>query len=155
MKLEGNYELWLFGDGDYVEEIKKYAEIDKRIKFYGRVSRDEVLKFEKKAHLLVNVRSDREEYTKYSFPSKTMEYMLSGTPVLTSRLPGIPDEYYDCLYNISDCNTETIAEKFRQIFSLSDDERYSFGLRSKKWVSDNKNANIQTEKLINFIREVI
>lgn len=155
MNLKGDYELWLFGDGDYVDEIKKCAKIDNRIKFFGRVSREEVLKYEKQAHLLVNVRSDREEYTKYSFPSKTMEYILSGTPVLTSKLPGIPEEYYEYVYTTDSCETETLAKRLEEILNLTEAERAGFGEKGRKWLAENKNAKIQTDKLIKFIRKVI
>src|SRR5690606_27241774 len=81
MNLENdNIELWLFGSGDMEEKIRKYTTIDQRIKFFGRVDRTEILEYEKEATLLVNPRPSKEEFTKYSFPSKTIEYMASGTP---------------------------------------------------------------------------
>lgn len=155
MKLEGDFELWLFGDGDYVEKIKKCAAIDSRIKYFGRVSHDEALRYEKQAHLLVNVRNDREEYTKYSFPSKTMEYMLSGTPVLTSKLSGIPVEYYDHMFTLESFDVDTLVNKFKEIFTLSDEKRAEIGAESKAWLLKNKNAEIQVQKLINFLDKLI
>ena len=41
----------------------------------------------------MNPRSADAEYTKYSFPSKTIEYLATGVPVVMNRLPGIPEEY--------------------------------------------------------------
>ena len=38
----------------------------------------------------VNPRQNNEEFTKYSFPSKTMEYLASGVPVVAYKLDGIP-----------------------------------------------------------------
>ena len=72
MKVEGDYELWFVGSGNYENELKELAKQDSRIKVFGRVPRETVLEYEKKASLLISVRDSQEQYTKYSFPSKTM-----------------------------------------------------------------------------------
>jgi len=85
-------ELWLIGKGDITEEIMKRSKSDKRIKYLGFMPRSEVFDKLKKVKLLVNMRNPDDVYTKYSFPSKMFEYMASGTPVLTTKLDGIPEE---------------------------------------------------------------
>ena len=72
-----NAQLWLFGSGDFQTEIQKYAATDARIKYFGRIPRNEILEYEKKATLLVNVRDDHDAFTKYSFPSKVITPWLS------------------------------------------------------------------------------
>ncbi len=150
-----NIELWFFGAGDYEKDIKKYASKDKRIKFFGRVSRDKILDYEKKASLLVNVRDCSEDYTKYSFSSKTIEYMLSGTPVLTTRLAGIPDEYFNYVFSIGDNNVETIKNELLQFMSCTDEELLGMGIKAQQFVAENKNACVQAKKVIDFINKVI
>ena len=59
----------------------------------------------KEAKLLINLRNPEDKYTKYSFPSKTFEYMVSGTPFFTTKLEGIPSEYYNYLYCIDSYET--------------------------------------------------
>ena len=105
-EIDGNYELWLFGNGDMEKEIELYSLRDTRIKYFGNRPNDEILEFEKKAKLLVNPRFTDNEFTKYSFPSKLMEYMSSGTPVLTTKLLGIPDDYFDKMFYIEIENKE-------------------------------------------------
>ena len=89
-----NARLEIYGPGDYVPELQKIAEEDSRIIYGGMLMNSEIVEREQQATLLVNPRPTHEEFVKYSFPSKTMEYMASGTPVLTTRLPGMPKEYY-------------------------------------------------------------
>mgnify|MGYP003303651866 CR=1 FL=1 len=43
--------------------------------FTGKIDRSQVLALQRSATVLVNPRRNNEEYTKYSFPSKTMEYL--------------------------------------------------------------------------------
>ena len=89
-----NARLVIYGPGDYVEELKAICAEDPRVEYGGMLLSSQVVEKEMEATLLVNPRPTDEEYVKYSFPSKTMEYMASGTPVLTTRLPGMPAEYY-------------------------------------------------------------
>lgn len=76
----------------------------------------------KKATLLINPRPSNEEFTKYSFPSKNLEYMASGTPLLATDLPGIPAEYKRYEYIIENENIDGIANMFRYVLNLTDAE---------------------------------
>lgn len=152
-KVKSNCELWLFGSGDYEEEIKKKAQRNTRIRFFGRVPRQEVLQYEKKASLLLNIRSGKEVYTKYSFPSKMAEYLLSGTPLLTTKLPGIPEEYYDYCYVTATGDTGKIAERIDGI--LHDSNTAAFGYKAKEYVEKHKNSYAQAARIIRFLKEQI
>ena len=110
-----NINLLLFGNGDYVDEIKKESKKDPRIKYMGKKSLDEIYEYERNATLLINPRFAESEFTKYSFPSKNLEYMLSGTPVLTGKLPGMPKEYNDYVYLIQDDSTNSLKESIESI----------------------------------------
>ena len=86
--------------------------------------------------------------TKYSFPSKTLEYMSSGTPVLTSKLSGIPSEYYDYLYVIEDRGKESIKKAIEEVFDKSEEELISTGILAKNYVLNFKNCKTQTKKIL-------
>ena len=146
-----NVELWLFGSGDAVPLIQEKQKGDNRIKYYGRVERSIVLEKEKQACLLVNVRNPYDEYTLYSFPSKTLEYMLSGTPLLTTMLPGIPSEYYEYVYAIKDNSVESIRQGIERAYSMGDEERQMIGSKARKYVIEKKNARIQAQKIMKFV----
>ena len=148
-KTTSDCELWLFGSGDYEDEITKRAESNKRIRFFGRVSREEVLRREKMASLLLNIRNSDDVYTKYSFPSKMVEYMLSGTPIFTTELEGIPAEYYDYCYHTTERSTDAIAGQIDKI--LSDGQKDSIGKKAEKFVKEKKNCDVQAAKIVRFI----
>ncbi len=65
-------ELWLCGSGEMEEEIRSYAAQDPRIRFFGFLPHEETVRLQRQATVLVNPRTNQGEYTKYSFPSKTM-----------------------------------------------------------------------------------
>lgn len=154
MKVEGDYELWFFGSGNYENELKELAKQDSRIKVFGRVPRETVLEYEKKASLLINVRDSKEQYTKYSFPSKTMEYMSSGTPLLTTKLPGIPKEYFDYVYTLEDETEGGLAKKLMDILSKDINELNAMGLKGKEFVVNGKNEYLQARKIYEILNRV-
>lgn len=153
-KTENDCELQLFGSGDMESELAEKSKENPRIRYCGRVSRDEILKREREATLLLNFRNSEDEYTKYSFPSKMTEYMLSGTPLFTSRLDGIPEEYYDYVYSTSAKDAEQLAREMGEI--LSDGEALSeMGRRAREFVMNKKNEKCQAGKIVDFLREKV
>ena len=139
----------IYGDGDYAEELKKIE--DKSIKCHGIVTNEEVVIAEKKATLLINPRPTGEEFTKFSFPSKNMEYMASGTPVLTTKLPGMPKEYKQYVYLFDDESIEGMARTLSSVLSLPDETLDAKGRCAQHFVLEKKNNAVQARKIIEMI----
>lgn len=146
--------LWICGAGDAQLEVENLVSHNSRVKYFGQVDRDYAIKLQQKASLLINPRNDKGEYTKYSFPSKIMEYMLSGTPALIYSLPGIPDEYYKYIYTIDGDKPEDIATSIHNICSKSKEELGLFGKRAQEFVLTNKNEIIQAQRIIDLINQL-
>ena len=136
------------------QEIELSLKKDPRIKYWGTRPNQEILSFEKKAKLLVNPRFSINEFTKYSFPSKLMEYMASGTPILTTRLPGIPEDYADKMYYIDDESVAGLKTSLISCLSKSDDELYDFGKHTREYVLTHKNNIIQISNLLTRLRDL-
>ena len=147
------YELWIYGSGSYVAELFDVCKHLTNIKYKGVKPNSEITEEEIRATILINPRPSNEEYTKYSFPSKTMEYILSGTPTVTTRLPGIPKEYFGHVFLIQDESASGIADTLKKIFNYSALELVEFGREAQKWVSENKNCVTQAQKIIKMWKE--
>lgn len=143
--------LVICGDGDTKEDINLAAEKDKRIIYKGSIDRSEVLRLQREASLLINPRTPEGEFTKFSFPSKTMEYLASGVPTLLYKLPGIPDEYYKYCYSLEDISVGALAEKIKEILSLDAEILAEKGRMARKFILENKNPENQCEKIFNLI----
>ena len=146
-----NTELHIYGSGDFEEELKKICQEHTDIKYFGIAPNDTVVREQLKATLLVNPRPTNKEYTKYSFPSKNMEYMVSGTPTLTSNLPGMPEEYKQYVYLIEDETVEGLTNTLRAILSKTKEELHQKGMIAKNFVLHNKNNIIQVKKILDLI----
>jgi len=148
---KNNFELWLCGPVNESKTVVEYSQIDSRIKYWGFLRKDEVAELQKKTTVLINPRPNIGEYVKYSFPSKTMEYLLSGKPVIMFKLDGIPSDYYDYIYFIDKNDEDSIAQTIISVCERSDEELIKFGNNAQKFVIENKNSKIQTEKAIMIV----
>ena len=139
--------LHIYGDGDFVPELREIK--NEHICYHGIVPNSEVVAAEISSTLLINPRPTTEEFVKYSFPSKNMEYMVSGTPVLTTNLPGMPEEYKDYVYLFDDESVQGMAGTIRSVLSLSADELRMKGALAKDFVLKEKSNVLQALKIIN------
>ena len=148
------YRLVICGDGDSVDEIREYIKQDNRIIYKGQLPREVVLKLQRKATLLINPRTPEGEFTKYSFPSKTMEYLASGVPTLLYKLPGIPDEYYQYCYSLEDTSINALSKKIEEILAKDEYELMDMGKRARNFILKEKNPIAQCRKIINLINSL-
>ena len=156
LKLNMNdVELHLYGNGPYEDELTEICKANTNIHFYGIKPNDYIVQEEMKATLLINPRPTNEEYTKYSFPSKNMEYMVSGTPILTTKLPGMPEDYYPFVYLIEDETTQGLTKTLEEILSKTREELQEKGKSAKRFVLKHKNNITQTKKIMGLIEKLI
>ena len=146
-----NTRLEIYGPGDYVKELQSIAEKDPRVFYGGMLLNTEIVAKEQEATLLVNPRPTHEEFVKYSFPSKTMEYMASGTPVLTTRLPGMPKEYYPYVYFIEEESADGIAVALKAVLEHTDEELFRKGQEARDFVLNGRNNVVQAKKLLQML----
>jgi glycosyltransferase involved in cell wall biosynthesis len=151
---QDNYRLWICGTGEYLSEIEKAAGTDGRIRYFGYVAAGKIHAMQKQATLLVNPRPDGEEYTKYSFPSKTLEYMASGRPVLMFKLEAIPGEYDDYLYYFKENTVESMKEAILAVTEKSGEELGAWGKAAYEFVMKHKNGRVQAKKIIDMLQNI-
>ena len=145
--------LVIYGPGDYVEELKAIAAKDHRVEYGGMLLSSQVVEKEMEASLLINPRPTDEEYVKYSFPSKTMEYMASATPVLTTRLPGMPKEYAPYVNFIDEETPAGIARALEAVFSRAAADLSRQGQAARDFVLKERNNRVQAGKILEMLKK--
>ncbi|MCK2156176.1 glycosyltransferase [Exiguobacterium sp. 17-1] len=150
---DSNYALWFFGKGDMDSSIHSASKLDSRIKHFGFIEREEVNKKILQATLLINLRNPQDIYTKYSFPSKMFEYMASGIPVFSTKLSGIPSEYYEHIYSTSNYETNDLVKELENVLSNDLSVLNSKGSSAKKFILENKNSEKQVSKILSFLND--
>lgn len=146
-----NYKLFLCGQGFLEGFINDMAQKDTRIKYLGKVDREIALRLQREATALINPRKPNGAITKYSFPSKTMEYMASGTPMIGYKLEGMPEEYYENMYVVVDNSLETLSSVIDNVLSLSQEELNDKAYKAFNFIKNNKNSKNQVKKILDFI----
>ncbi len=146
-------QLTLCGTGAMVDEIEEYAKKCKRIRYLGQLPNDRVLQLEREATLLINPRKPESLLTRYSFPSKTFEYLTSGTPAIITRLDGIPDEYYDYCYVCDVSSPETLAADLEKVLSIHQSVRSQKAKEALTFVEQEKSSFAQVHKIVSFLKK--
>lgn len=148
---QNDYELHLYGKGDAVEYIQKKAKENRRVKYFGVVENKVIVEKISNCSLLVNPRPSNLILSRYSFPSKNMEYMLSGTPLLTTKLPSIPNDHYPYVYFIEDETVEGFKISLNKILTKDSNELIEMGRKSNEFVLRNKSNIVQGDRIYHYI----
>lgn len=148
-----NSELWICGEGDGKDYVAHAAKLDSRIKYFGQVGREEAINLQQRATFLINPRPPEGEFTKYSFPSKIMEYMATGRPVIMYKLDGIPSDYDGLFISPTTVGADGIAHCLRSVLIMSDDELNNIGRAARAYVLTEKSPIKQSMKILNLIME--
>lgn len=140
--------MWIYGSGNceqaVIDASKKYDVIN----YGGVIPNRELVKKLSEVDLLINPRSTTPPYVKYSFPSKNLEYMFSGTPFMTTKLPGMPKEYEDYVYLIEDESADGIADALRKVYNIDIVDQRAKGKRAQQFVAEKKNCVVQAKKIL-------
>lgn len=151
-KIEDNeYELWICGTGGIQSVVEAYAKKDRRIKYMGFLTKSDISLLQVTCDVLVNPRGNTDEFTKYSFPSKTMEYLLSGSKVVMYPLPGIPREYFEFIKFVEGDSTENLKDTL--VAACEDVGFYNMKSQQQiQWISKVKTNEKQVKKLMNIFK---
>jgi len=148
-----NYRLIICGDGEEKEYVVESSKQDQRIIYKGQLPRNEVLNLQRSSTLLINPRTAEGVFSRYSFPSKTIEYFASGVPVLMYELEGVPSEYYSFCYTLTRNSVSELKDKIVMICEQDSTVLKNIGNSARQFVIDNKSAKQQCNKLVKFINE--
>jgi len=85
---ENKIELWISGKGELEYEVRTASEKDTRIKYLGHMEYSEYMKCLEEADVLINPRNMSLPENQNNFPSKIMEYLAVGKPIISSKFVG-------------------------------------------------------------------
>lgn len=143
-------ELWICGSGNASEKVRAASEQNPNIKYFGLVSSSKARELQSQATVLVNPRNDEGEYTKYSFPSKTMEYLLAGKPVIMNRLPGVPEEYYNYVFTPEEKTVRSLSSVMETVISMPREELEAKAQAGYHFVAEQKNPKVQMKRVLDL-----
>lgn len=149
-----NYELWFCGAGPMTQKIQEIEKRHPQIKYLGYCNNEEIRSYQEQSTVLINPRQNTGEYTKYSFPSKTMDYLASGRPMIGYQLDGIPEEYDPYICYVEDNSVQTLEETILRVCELSDEERNRIADSARRFIITQKNPKTQCVKIIDMLKKL-
>jgi glycosyltransferase involved in cell wall biosynthesis len=150
-----NYQLWIRGNGAEKTRVLQAMKSDARIKYFEEMTRENLLQLLTKATVLINPTPPTNIFSQYNFPSKIMDYLASGIPVITTNLLCFPEEYFDYMFIAESVEPESLKKIIVEVCEMSDIERLEIGLKAKKFILEQKNPICQCEKIFEMLSHII
>jgi len=147
------YSLHIYGAGPDEKLVIDYQQRYSNIKYMGYLPNKEMKNVMKDADLLVNPRIDNKLTDVFGFPSKMIEYLLSGTPVLTTDFAAMPEEYKEFVYIIKEQTGEGIAESIKKVFEDEEKQREFKCRKAYEYIYNNNRYEDIVGEMIDFISE--
>lgn len=141
--------LHIYGGGSLENYIR--GRESTRVKFHGSVSNEEMIKIQASAWALVNPRPTDDAIAQVTFPSKLFEYMMSGTPVLTTRLNGLTEQYFDKMMYIDDESKEGMAKAIDVMAKTDFEQLNEMAKNAQEFVYKHKNWKRQMSIIEEFL----
>jgi len=150
--LPQGFELIVAGKGTLAASVRRATASDDRIVYHGFLDFSELLDLYGSADLLLNIRVTQAIDTRYFFPSKLMELLASGPPVLSTCTGHVDDEYGTLLYLLRDETSRALAERVGEIARIPVEERRALGMKARSFMLAEKSWDKQGERLADYVR---
>ena len=148
---DSGYRLILAGKGTMDHKVEEYCKKNRRASFLGFVSPSVIAGYQSKASALVNPRTSKYNFVKYS---KNMESIASGTPFVAHKLECIPREYDPYIIYPKSESDEDLAEALVNACELTKEEKIRKGLAGNEFIVKYKNPRVLTERILDLFDRV-
>ena len=143
--------LWLCGREEGMQERLKNSP---NVRHFGEVPFEQLQRYRQQCSYLINPRQPTGTYTKYSFPSKTMEYLACGKPTVGYMLEGMGEEYAPYIYPLQARDAKMLAGELRSLMQREYEELVEIADKGKTFVLTQKTKTAQAEKLAQFLSKL-
>lgn len=149
------FRLRIAGEGPLAHAVREAAAHDPRIEYCGFLSFPQVLALYRTADALVNMRLTRSINTLYFFPSKMMEYLASGVPVITTCPAHVAEEFSDLAYLLEEETSEALRLCILQLAEMGPAARRARGAKARQYMAAHKTWDVQGRKFAGYVRETV
>jgi glycosyltransferase involved in cell wall biosynthesis len=147
------FRLWITGGGELESIIRQAAATDPHIQYLGKLSRSDLLATYTAADVLVNPHSTSLLTARYVFPSKLLEYLASGRPVVTTATPEIAADYGN-LCAVIDCEEpQALADAIMRVAAMPAVDRLTRAAEARVAVIERCGWSRQGKRLVRFLEE--
>lgn len=143
-------ELWICGGGDSDDYIKEKEKNNNNIRFFGSIDHSRIVDIQSKCDFMINPRTPTGGFTKYSFPSKTAEYMMTGKPTVMYKLEGLSEDYDSLLNYLHSEDPKGLASELEMIIHADQKQLADKAARAREYVLEQKTPDSQANRIISM-----
>ena len=141
--------LWLCGQGRS-DRLQAAVAEDRRITDYGVVSESRLHELTEQAAVLVNPRPPAYPGNRLNFPSKVLEYLGTGKPVVTTRTVSLAPEYDDVLLFAADDSAGAFAGEIDGVLHWTPAERADYRRRVEQFAAVHGDWTVVTGRFLQW-----
>ena len=150
-----NIDLYICGHHIDKMRLKEAIGNTTGIKYLGLLPIDKVIEYESFALACINPRPFSEDLDRFSIPSKTLEYMSSGRPVISVRNSILMEKFPKEIIWANSSNVEDLKESLEKVLSMTEVERENMGEESKNRVLELYSLKNVGDKLTRFLEQFL
>ena len=139
------------GRGIDVPLIESASKEDSRISYAGMLSLQELFGIYKEADVLLNLRL--EEEIDFHFPSKLLEYMVTGKLVVSTPIAHAERDYGHFIKFLQEASPNSLSELMNSITEIPKKVLFQKGIEERAFMISNRNWARRTEDILCYLNK--
>ena len=146
--------LVIAGNGPLDKYIEKVAEEDYRILYLSQISKEKNIAYMRNSIANINPRPLNPETDSQSVPSKLLEYLSIGTPVISTKYPKFYALFKDDVVWIDNNDVESMKATLESYIVENQDYYIKKAATARRKVFEFYGLNVQADSISHFLAEI-
>jgi glycosyltransferase involved in cell wall biosynthesis len=146
-----NWRLIITGWGEMAETIRDFALNNLQVEYLGVLDTKELTALYRRADVFVNPKLTSTPISSLAFPSKIVEYLGTGKPVVSTNLPIFDDDFRRYLIITQSDSPEELIRCLDNIMSWDDHQQESWRQQTLRFVNEELSPLKQGAKIRSFV----
>ncbi len=136
-------------------KLKEAFNKNPNIKYLKILPVKEVLQLEANALANINPRPYNHDLDKFSIPSKTIEYFISGKPTITAKSTILENYFHNEAIWCGYAKEDELLQAMQKVLKMDEDKQLKMGQEAKKKALELYSLSAVNKKLNEFLRQFI
>lgn len=146
-----NWRLLISGWGEMEEAVRQFARNNPQVEFHGLLDSQQLCELRQRADVFINPKRTLDGSASLAFPSKIVEYLGTGKPVITTNLPIFDAEFRQNLIIAQSDSPEELIKCLDLVMSWDDHQRERWRLRTLHFINQELSPGVQGARIRSFV----
>ncbi len=145
------FRFTIAGGGAEKDAVKHLARMDSRVVYAGLLAHRDLYEIYRTADLVVSLRRTDNETHRYVFPSKVIECLATGVPLLTTCTGHAESEFGDFTILLREETPNALAKAIEDASRWPDSKLRDLGRRAQQYVLENRTWESNILRLADYL----